>query len=58
MWHYNFKELGEDCILEDVLALEKILGLQNVEWKFGNDCIEEVNLRAFYTLMRYLTTFG
>lgn len=58
MRHYNFEELGEDCTPEDILALEKILGLQNVEWKFGNDCVEEVNRRAFYALMRYLTTLG
>ncbi|MCJ1342685.1 hypothetical protein MMC31_000873 [Peltigera leucophlebia] len=58
MRHYNYEELGEDCTSEDILALEKNFGLQNVEWKFSHCCVQEVNLRAFYALMRYLTTLG
>ena len=58
MRHHNFEEFGEDGSPEDTLALAKIFGLQDVEWRFGNNCAQEILERILYALKRYLTTLG
>ena len=58
MRHYTFEVFGADGSPEDILALTKILGLQDVEWRFGNNCAQEIRERIIYALKRYLTTLG
>lgn len=56
--YHDFESQGECDTLEDTLALEKILGVQDVEWDSDSDRAEEVYERAFCALMRYLTKLG
>lgn len=56
--HHDFEELGEYDSPEDLSALEKVFGLQDIEWSSECDRGAEIHDRAFSALMRYLTTLG
>lgn len=56
--HHDFEELGEYDSPEDISALGKVFGLQDVEWSSGYDRVAEIHERAFRALLRYLTTLG
>ena len=56
--YHNFESEGEYNTLEDTLALEKIFGLQDIEWDSDADRAMETCERAFRALLRYLTKLG
>lgn len=56
--HNDFETYGENNTMEDTLALEKIFGLQDVEWESDFRRAEETSERALLALMKYLTKLG
>lgn len=56
--YHDFESQGEYNTLEDTLALEKIFGLQDIEWDSDADRAMETCERAFRALLRYLTQLG
>lgn len=56
--YHDFESQGKYNTLEDNLALEKIFGLQDIEWDSDADRADEIYERAFSALMRYLTKLG